>query len=175
MLTYRSAMLNDADCAEMTRCNQKRQRSDLHIHRRTVDRDPARHRVDAGSAGPDQDIETIYYAITASGVMQGGHSVRGQHAMREVGLNGIPLINIENACASGSTALNQAWLAVPSGYVDTALAIGAEKLHDPDKTLAFAAMASALDQDRLEEIAAVIGGGSDRSAFMETRRHTRVE
>ncbi|MCW2784765.1 MAG: hypothetical protein JWP74_1282 [Marmoricola sp.] len=123
---------------------------------------------DAGLAGSDKGIETIYYANTASGVMSGQHSVRGQHAMREAGLNGIPLINIENACASGSTALNQAWLAVGSGYVDVAIAIGAEKLYHPDKSLAFAAMASALDQDLLDEIFADIGGGgADRSAFMD--------
>lgn len=123
---------------------------------------------DAQCVGSDKAIEMIYYANTASGVMHGQHSVRGQHAMREAGLNGIPLINIENACASGSTALNQAWLAVASGQVDVALAVGAEKLYHPDKTLAFQAMASALDQDRLEEIFADIGGGgADRSAFMD--------
>ena len=88
--------------------------------------------------------------------------------MREAGLNGIPLINIENACASGSTALNQAWLAVASGYVDVALAVGAEKLYHPDKQLTFAAMGSALDQDRLAEIFAEIGvGGGDQSVFMD--------
>jgi acetyl-CoA acetyltransferase len=116
----------------------------------------------------DKGIETIYYANTASGILQGQHSVRGQHAMREAGLNGIPLINIENACASGSTALNQAWLAVASGYVDVALAVGAEKLYHPDKQLTFAAMGSALDQDRLAEIFAEIGAGSgDQSVFMD--------
>ena len=123
---------------------------------------------DARLADSDKSIEMIYYANTASGVMHGQHSVRGQHAMREAGLNGIPLINIENACASGSTALNQAWLAVASGQVDVALAVGAEKLYHPDKSLAFAAMASALDQDRLDEIFADLGGGgADRSAFMD--------
>ena len=113
---------------------------------------------DSGMGDSDKGIETIYYANTASGILQGQHSVRGQHAMREAGLNGIPLINIENACASGSTALNQAWLAVASGYVDVALAVGAEKLYHPDKQLTFAAMGSALDQDRLAEIFAEIGG-----------------
>ena len=112
---------------------------------------------DSEMGDSDKGIDTIYYANTASGILQGQHSVRGQHAMREAGLNGIPLINIENACASGSTALNQAWLAVASGYVDVALAVGAEKLYHPDKQLTFAAMGSALDQDRLAEIFADIG------------------
>ena len=123
---------------------------------------------DSGMGDSDKGIDTIYYANTASGILQGQHSVRGQHAMREAGLNGIPLINIENACASGSTALNQAWLAVASGYVDVALAVGAEKLYHPDKRLTFAAMGSALDQDRLAEIFAEIGAnGGDQSVFMD--------
>ena len=120
---------------------------------------------DSGMGDSDKGIDTIYYANTASGILQGQHSVRGQHAMREAGLNGIPLINVENACASGSTALNQAWLAVASGYVDVALAVGAEKLYHPVKALTFAAMGSALDQDRLMEIfshAAVTKGFASR-------------
>jgi acetyl-CoA acetyltransferase len=121
---------------------------------------------DAGA--PAREIGAIYYANTAAGVMEGQHSVRGQHAMREAGLNGIPLINVENACASGSTALNQAWLAVASGYVDVALAVGAEKLYSADKSLVWTAMGSALDQSRLPEIYAELGGkGGDHSVFMD--------
>jgi acetyl-CoA acetyltransferase len=120
------------------------------------------------ASAPAPEIGTIYYANTAAGVMEGQHSVRGQHAMREAGLNGIPLINVENACASGSTALNQAWLAVASGYVDVALAIGAEKLYNVDKSLVWTAMSSALDQSRLTEIYAELGGeAGDHSVFMD--------
>jgi acetyl-CoA acetyltransferase len=123
---------------------------------------------DSEMGDSDKGIDTIYYANTAAGILQGQHSVRGQHAMREAGLNGIPLINVENACASGSTALNQAWLAVASGYVDVALAVGAEKLYHTDKALSFAAMGSALDQDRLTEIFADLGAeGGDQSVFMD--------
>ena len=134
---------------------------------------------DSQMGDSDKGIDTIYYANTASGILQGQHSVRGQHAMREAGLNGIPLINIENACASGSTALNQAWLAVASGYVDVALAVGAEKLYHPDKQLTFAAMGSALDQDRLAEIFAEIGGirgiGGDQSVFMDVYAKAAID
>jgi acetyl-CoA acetyltransferase len=131
---------------------------------------------DSEMGDSDKGIDTIYYANTASGILQGQHSVRGQHAMREAGLNGIPLINVENACASGSTALNQAWLAVASGYADVALAVGAEKLYHPDKRLSFAAMGSALDQDRLDEIFADLGGdGGDQSVFMDVYAKAATE
>jgi acetyl-CoA acetyltransferase len=131
---------------------------------------------DSEMGDSDKGIDTIYYANTASGILQGQHSVRGQHAMREAGLNGIPLINVENACASGSTALNQAWLSVASGYVDVALAVGAEKLYHSDKRLSFAAMGSALDQDRLDEIFAELGGdGTDSSVFMDVYAKAATE
>jgi len=119
---------------------------------------------DAG-CGPS-DMQFVYYANTGAGLIQGQESVRGQHAVRGAGLSGVPLINVENACASGSTALNQAWLAVASGQVDAAVAIGAEKLNHPDKSRAFATMTSALDQTRLEEIRADLDGGSG-SVFMD--------
>jgi acetyl-CoA acetyltransferase len=131
---------------------------------------------DSEMGDSDKGIDTIYYANTAAGILQGQHSVRGQHAMREAGLNGIPLINVENACASGSTALNQAWLAVASGYVDVALAVGAEKLYHTDKALSFAAMGSALDQDRLTEIFADLGAeGGDQSVFMDVYAKAATE
>lgn len=112
-------------------------------------------------------IEMAYYSNVASGLLQGQESVRGQHAVRDAGLRGIPLINVENACASGSTALNQAWLSVASGQVDIAIAIGAEKLHIADKARAFAAMTSALDQDRLAEIQDDLSADATGSIFMD--------
>jgi acetyl-CoA acetyltransferase len=123
--------------------------------------------VDAKLPDPDHGVELVYYSNVTSGLLQGQESVRGQHALRGSGLEGIPLINVENACASGSTALNQAWLAVASGQVDVAVAVGAEKLHVEDKARAFAAMLSAMDQDRLEEIRAELGTTGAGSVFMD--------
>jgi acetyl-CoA acetyltransferase len=112
------------------------------------------------------DVQFVYYANTGAGLVQGQESVRGQHAVRGSGLDGIPLVNVENACASGSTALNQAWLAVASGHADVAIAVGAEKLTHPDKSRSFAVMTSALDQTRLAEIRGELAGGSG-SVFMD--------
>ena len=49
------------------------------------------------------------------------------------GLLGVPIVNVENACASASSAFYLACMAVASGAVDIALAIGSEKLTHPDK------------------------------------------
>lgn len=120
---------------------------------------------DAGAT--PQEMQLVYYSNSGAGLMFGQESVRGQHAVRDSGLTGIPLINVENACASGSTALNQAWLAVASGQVEVAIAVGAEKLIHPDKQRALALMKSALDQDRLEEIAQDLGSAGSGSIFMD--------
>lgn len=57
-----------------------------------------------------------------------GDSTCGQSALYEVGLTGIPVINVNNNCSSGSTALYLARQAVESGAVDCALAFGFEQM-----------------------------------------------
>ncbi|GAA5162316.1 thiolase family protein [Pseudonocardia eucalypti] len=120
---------------------------------------------DAGATADSAGL--VYYSNSGAGLIQGQESVRGQHAVRGSGLEGIPLINVENACASGSTAVNQAWLAVAAGQVDVAVAVGAEKLNHVDKSRAFVVMTAALDQDRLDEIYADLGEGGTGSVFMD--------
>lgn len=92
-----------------------------------------------------REIEIVYFANTYGGRLWGQDSVRGQVAMREVGLVGIPIVNVENACAGGSTALFGGWLAVGSGMCDVALAIGAEKLFCGDTSRSLDALARASD------------------------------
>ncbi len=52
----------------------------------------------------------------------------GEATLRELGLTGIPIINVENACSSGSTAFWQAYWGIATGLYDIALAFGAEKV-----------------------------------------------
>jgi acetyl-CoA C-acetyltransferase len=51
-----------------------------------------------------------------------------QRALLGVGLSGIPIITVENACASGSTALHEAYHAIASGRYETVIALGLEHL-----------------------------------------------
>ena len=44
----------------------------------------------------------------------------GQRIMKEIGATGIPVINVANACATGSTAFREAYYAVASGAYDVA-------------------------------------------------------
>ena len=57
-----------------------------------------------------------------------GDSTCGQHALYDVGMTGIPVINVNNNCSSGSTALYLARQAVASGAVECALAFGFEEM-----------------------------------------------
>ncbi len=58
-----------------------------------------------------------------------GDSTSGQSALYEVGLSGIPIVNVNNNCSTGSTALFLARQAVEAGIVDVALALGFEQMN----------------------------------------------
>ena len=53
-----------------------------------------------------------------------GDSTAGQRALYEVGMSGIPVVNVNNNCSTGSTALFLARQAVTSGAVDCDIAMG---------------------------------------------------
>jgi len=57
-----------------------------------------------------------------------GDSTAGQRGLYEVGMTGIPVVNVNNNCSTGSTALYLARQAVASGAVDCALAFGFEQM-----------------------------------------------
>jgi acetyl-CoA acetyltransferase len=59
---------------------------------------------------------------------QWGGSMVGQRMLKQVGLLGMPITNVENACSSGSTALRLARLSVGAGECEAVLVIGADKL-----------------------------------------------
>jgi acetyl-CoA acyltransferase len=115
---------------------------------------------DAG-CGPDE-VDMVFFANAAEGLLTGQESIRGQVALDGTGLLGKPVVNCENACAGGSTAAHLAIMAVRSGSADVALALGAEKLTNPDRARTFSVFKSGWDVERY-------GGpddSSDQSAFM---------
>jgi acetyl-CoA acetyltransferase len=91
------------------------------------------------------EIDAVYYSNSAAGLITGQEMIRGEVALRDTPLGGVPIVNVDNACASGGTAMHLAWMAVASGYADTAVAVGAEKLFHEDKSLSFAAIESGTD------------------------------
>ncbi len=71
---------------------------------------------------PWGDVQAAYASHVAQGV-----SV-GEAICEKLGLTGIPILNVENACASGSTAVREAFYAVGHGVYDVVLVIGVEKM-----------------------------------------------
>jgi acetyl-CoA acetyltransferase len=57
-----------------------------------------------------------------------GDSTSGQRALYEIGMTGVPIQNVNNNCATGSSALFLACKFVESGLADCALAVGFEKM-----------------------------------------------
>jgi len=91
------------------------------------------------------EIDIAFVGNAYGGVLQGQESVRGQVIMREAGITGIPIINVENACASGSTAFYLAQRAVSSGQARLALAVGVEKLFCGDTPTSLKALSTSTD------------------------------
>jgi acetyl-CoA acetyltransferase len=71
-------------------------------------------------------IEAGYCGNALAPAIQGETGV-GQNVFWEVGIHEIPIVNVENACASGSTALREGWMAIASGFYDMVIVAGVEK------------------------------------------------
>jgi acetyl-CoA acetyltransferase len=75
-------------------------------------------------------------AINAAYVgTQRGGSMIGQRILQQAALLGIPIVNVENACSSSATALQQAAIAITAGVHDVVLVIGCDKLSSNKGTL----------------------------------------
>lgn len=83
-------------------------------------------------------LQGAYFATAGQGPIEGQYMVAGQIALKAMGITGIPVVNVENACASSSTALNAAHMFVASRAGDICLAVGVDKLFSSDKEKSFA-------------------------------------
>lgn len=79
---------------------------------------------------PEQ-IEAGFFANALASRLFGDGTI-GQNVFWEVGINKIPVVNVENACTSGSTAFYLAYNAIAAGQVEMALVVGAEKMCVPE-------------------------------------------
>src|SRR5580693_2943994 len=84
-------------------------------------------------AGIDKSaVEAAWFCNTRQGALEGQHGVRGQASLRAYGFEGTPIFNTDNACASSSSGLMQAFAAVKAGIYGVALVVGAEKMNYPE-------------------------------------------
>lgn len=92
-----------------------------------------------------KDIQAVYASNSLGGALTGQHQIRGQSVLREVGIENVPVVNVENACAGGSTAFREAVNAVRSESAGVVLALGFEKMFVADRTATLTALQSAGD------------------------------
>ncbi len=141
------------------------------------------HALDDGVLSRDA-IDAVYFSNSNWGFFDGQHSIKGQVIMRDMGIGSIPVTNVENACASGGTALHHAWLTVASGHHECCAALGAEKIYHEDKIKVFQSFWGGMDVEKLDDqmqawmdllsgIDLAIpeeardGAGKDRSPFLD--------
>ncbi len=129
------------------------------------------------------DVQAAWFSNTRQGMLEGQNTIRGQCALRPLGLSGIPIVNVENACASASTALREASAHLLAGMCDVALVAGADKMFFPDQkeqTLrafrggtdvhmieATQAWLAGLGKGMAPEADVSAGGGAGHSFFMD--------
>ncbi len=97
------------------------------------------------------DLQAAYVGNASQGVLQGQESVRGQVVLHAMGIGGMPIINLENACASSATALNGAMAMINAGEIDCALVLGMEKMYFEDRSIVQRAFTGSMDVEVLEE------------------------
>jgi acetyl-CoA acetyltransferase len=95
-------------------------------------------------------LQAAFFSNTFWGMFSNQHSIRGQVVLRSMGIQAIPVTNVENACAGASTALHMAYTGVRAGMFDVALAVGSEKITDPDKMKSLTAYATCMDVENFE-------------------------
>lgn len=93
---------------------------------------------DAGIAYEDVKAACVGYVY--------GDSTCGQRALYEIGMTGRPIYNVNNNCATGSTALAMAKQIVQSGDADCVLALGFEKMERGSLTSKFLDRTNPLDK-----------------------------
>lgn len=138
---------------------------------------------DAGAAAGDVDV--AFYGTATHGALEGQAMISGHIALRGLGIERVPVHNVESACATGASAFNLAVTHVLAGEADLALAVGAEKMHVGDRRRTLALFDSAYDITRPDELTRTLvdlGGvvddadAGERSIFMDiyaalARRH----
>ena len=103
----------------------------------------------ADAGAPTSSVRSVIFANATQGALEGQHGIRGQAALDGAGFGNAPVINVENACASASTALNVAHALVDSGAYECVLAIGAEKMVMPDPAKSMAVFEGSWDSSRV--------------------------
>ena len=114
----------------------------------------------AVSAG---DVNRIFFGNAVAGIVTQQEMIRGQVALRHHPLGTKTLVNVENACASGGSALNLAFEIIAGGRAEVVLAVGVEQLNHADRARPFNALRGSTD---IEEIGESVPGETPTSSIL---------
>ncbi len=126
-------------------------------------------------------LNAAWMGTGAAPVITGQVCIAGQAVLRGLGVGRIPVVNVENACATASTAFQQACTMVTHGLYDVVLAAGYEKLYHDDKARTFSVFDGCVDVDEQDAVLGFLRdsisrsgaqvdlaqAGKDRSLFMD--------
>lgn len=104
------------------------------------------------------DVQAAFVGNAFGGAILEQESIMAQVLLAPVGIHGVPMQTVKNACSSGSSAVHLAWNTIAYGQYDCVLVLGAERLTHADKRRSFAALATATDHKSVDE---------NRSVFMD--------
>ncbi len=134
------------------------------------------------NAGIDTNqLQAAYMGNAAAPVITGQTCIPGEVVLRSLGIGRIPVINVENACATAATAFQQGAAMVAAGLHDVVLVCGYEKLFHSDKQKTFSVFSGAIDIEQQSSLMSDItrninrlgypvdtsGAGSERSLFID--------
>jgi acetyl-CoA acetyltransferase len=114
---------------------------------------------DAGVA--PAEVGLLVHGNAMAGLLDGQEMIRGQVVAAGAGLSGIPVVNVENACATSSSALHVALAGIRAGMYDTAVVCGTEKMSGRPTGEILAAMTGGADRGRLGEITRDLTGSDE--------------
>lgn len=132
------------------------------------------------------EVQAAFCANAYGGLLNDQESIRGQTWLRGIGISGAAVVNVENACAGGSSAVHLATMAISSGAYETVLVLGAEKMFVGDTARSLKALAnsadtevmsniglqfSAVDAIRVKEVMAEEGVGDDALEWITVKNH----
>lgn len=127
------------------------------------------------------DLQAAYMGNGAAGVTTGQVLIPGEVVLRGMCIGRIPVVNVENACATSATAFQQAAQMITLGLYDVVLVCGSEKLYNEDKRKTFSVFQGAVDLEAIDQVLGDLernmratgartdldGAGSRRSLFMD--------
>lgn len=108
-------------------------------------------------------LQAAYMGNAAAGVMTGQVLIPGQVVLRGLGIGRIPVVNVENACATSATAFQQAVQMITLQAYDIVLVAGFEKLYSEDKARTFSVFHGAVDLEAIDDVLAGLARNLARS------------